>query len=235
MPPSAPPPKFRRLSESEIHDQLYGEYHRDGRRRQRTQEPDPDTYQAPIPLLPPPIPSTSTAASEPVWTGQEILAKELERLSTELSTLRQEKDALAIELRRRAELPLLPPARPRFAAAPRSWVTVGSWLIMSAALAAVCHTMVLEAQPPLLGGLPGTVYTVQAGVYDVRVVAQRFVDTLSRDGYPAFLVEGTTALGKKRYRVYVGRYTSKVAAQVHLDLLKRSGRAPDGFVLQRRP
>lgn len=248
MPSTTPPPKFRRLSEREIHDRLYGQYHADGRRRSagNYEAPTPIPHVTPAPVLPPsPVaakPPVPAAPVESAWTGQEILTKELERLSAELSMLRQEKNALADELLRRRAKPLSHPepstasSRPRFAAAPRSWVTVGGLLVVSAAVAALCHTVVLEAQPPLVGhSLPGHIYTVQAGVYDVKILADRFLDTLSREGYPAFLAREDTRRGAPRYRVYVGRYTSKMEAQVQLDLLKRNRRLQDGFVLQRKP
>ena len=212
--PSPQPPQFRRLSESEIQDRLYGEYHTGRRRR--------PVYEIP-PVLPP--------APEPSWTGQEILTHELQRLSEELSLLRQEKESLTTEFARRAA-PVTGGRSPLWAA-PRSWVMVGAWLVASAALAALCHTVVLEAQPPLFGGPTGTLYTVQAGVYDVKILADRLVETLGQEGYPAFLVEGTTRRGTPRYRVYVGRYADKVEAQVQLDLLKRNPRLQDSFILQR--
>ncbi|MBI4227866.1 MAG: SPOR domain-containing protein [Candidatus Omnitrophica bacterium] len=172
-------------------------------------------------------------AVEPAWTGEEILSQELQRLTTELVALRRQKEQLAGELMRREAAPVLAPYA-RLAAVPRSWVTVGSLLVASAALAALCHTVVLEAQPPVLNGSPGMIFSVQVGVYDVKPAAQRFLDALSQEGYPAFLVEGRTRRGAPRYRVYVGRYTSKVEAQVHLDLMKRNPRLQDSFILRRR-
>lgn len=225
MPASPQPPHFRRLSESEIQDRLYGEYH--GGRRRR---PSVDLPSSPVPLpqAPAPVPP------EPTWTGQEILSHELQRLSQELSTLRQERESLATELTRRRPASAVTTTTARRWAVPRSWVMVGALLVASAGVAALCHTVMLEAQPPLLGaGAPGTLYSVQAGVYDVKLLAERMRDTLSQEGYPVFLMEGMTRRGTPRYRVYVGRYTSKVEAQVQLDLLKRNARVQDSFILQR--
>ncbi len=226
MPASPQPPHFRRLSESEIQDRLYGEYHSGRRRRPADDLP-------PRPALLPPTPAS--VPEEQTWTGQEILTHELQRLSQELTTLRQERELLATELTRRRPASAVTTTRSRLWVVPRSWVMVGALLVASAGLAALCHTVVLEAQPPLLGaGAPGTVYSVQAGVYDVKILAERMRDTLSQEGYPVFLMEGTTRRGTPRYRVYVGRYASKVEAQVQLDLLKRNVRVQDSFILQRQ-
>lgn len=220
MPTPTTSPQFQPLSESEIQDRLYGEYHT-GRRRTTTRSQGlSPTAQAPVPLV----------VSDVPWTGQEILTHELQRLSAELSTLRQERESLATELTRRRAAPAKPPRW----SAPKSWVTVGLLLVTSAALAALCHTVVLEAQPPLRHGAPGALYSVQVGVYDVKRLAEQFQAALSREGYPAFLVEGATRRGTPRYRVYVGRFASKVEAQVELDLLRLNPRMQDSFILRRR-
>src|SRR3989338_2081947 len=230
MPTPTPSPQFQPLTESQIQDRLYGEYHTGRRRSTQPRAPSPNAHtQAVLPPVEAPK-NVVAPPTEPVWTGQEILTRELERLGTELSTLRRERESLATELtRRRAS-----PATPRRWVVPRSWVTVGMLLVASAALAALCHTVVLEAQPPVLHGAPGTLYSVQVGVYDIKPSAERFLETLSREGYTAFLMEGTTRRGIHRYRVYVGRFASKVEAQVELDLLKLNPRLQDSFILQRR-
>lgn len=151
-------------------------------------------------------------------------------MSAELSTLRRERESLATELTRQRASPAKPPRW----SAPKSWVTVGMLLVASAALAALCRTVVLEAQPPLLGGTPGALYSVQVGVYDVKPLAEQFLEALSREGYPAFLVEGATRRGTPRYRVYVGRFASKMEAHVELELLKLNPRMQDSFILRRR-
>ena len=207
MPTPTPSPQFQPLTESQIQDRLYGEYHTGRRRSTQTRGPSPNAHtQAVLPPVEAPK-NVVAPPTEPVWTGQEILTRELERLGAELSTLRRERESLATELtRRRAS-----PATPRRWVVPRSWVTVGMLLVAS-----------------------GTLYSVQVGVYDIKPSAERFLETLSREGYTAFLMEGTTRRGIPRYRVYVGRFASKVEAQVELDLLKLNPRLQDSFILQRR-
>ena len=129
-------------------------------------------------------------------------------------------------------------AEPEFSSAEPSgaqfWMMLGLLLILSASMAVGLSTMASEAQPPLLGSGSGGLYSVQVGVYDAKAPAQRFVDALCREGQPAFLVQGTTRRGAARYVAYVGRYPSKVEAQVQLDLLKHNPLLADSFVLQRQ-
>jgi len=107
-------------------------------------------------------------------------------------------------------------------------------LLLAAAAAAVLHSVVLEAQPSLLASPPGSLYSVQVGVYDVKPLAQRFVDLLSRAGHPAFLTEVPTRRGRPRYRVYVGRYPSKAEAEAQLHRLQQHPLLTGSFVLKRR-
>ena len=75
---------------------------------------------------------------------------------------------------------------------------------------------------------------MQVGVYDVKPLAQRFVDVLSREGHPAFLAEVPMRSGKPRYRVYVGRYPSKAEAEAQLHRLQQHPLLAGSFVLKRR-
>lgn len=258
-------PALRRLSENEIQEQLYGEYLGPHRR--------PAAPPAPRLVAPTKTSAPAPVSTEPAWTGQEILARELQRLSQELDQLRQEKTKLASELARRArvsvetvtaaedvqqihvqargERPVRLEARAASVtvierAAAREpeaseviggaqfWMMLGLLLFLSASMAAGVYTVASEAQPPALGGRTGGLYSVQVGVYDAQPPAQRFVDALCREGQPAFLVRGASRRGAPRYVVYVGRYPSKVEAQVQLDLLKHNPILADSFVLQRQ-
>lgn len=220
-------PTLRPLSETEIHDALYGEIH--GRRR-------PIRDGSPM--------SENRPSEEPSWTGQEILQQELKRLSRELTVLRQEREQLAERLTRRPT-PVAPPPAPVTAVlqpmptripAPigRFWAVVGALLVASAAAAVLFHSVVLEAQMPRLTPSVGDLYSVQVGVYDVKSLAQRFVDELGKAGHPAFLAEGRSARGKPRYRVYVGRYASRPEAEQQLARLHQHPLLKDSFVLKRR-
>ena len=62
--PAMTNPTLRKLSESEIQGQLYGEYHTESRPRNGR--------------------AATTTVDEPSWTGQEILARELQRLAKEM-------------------------------------------------------------------------------------------------------------------------------------------------------
>lgn len=213
------PPTLRPLSESEIHDRLYGEYHAD-RRRSRPVVVDP------VPLSPvtaPPGPLSEPPSERP-WTGQEILGRELSRLSEELTALQQQRERLA---GRRNALRPSPSGS-------GVWVLVGALLVASAGAAVVCHSVLLEAQPPVLAGPPGSLYSVQVGVYQGRAAADRFAQTLSQQGHAAFVMATPSRQGPPRYRVYVGRFASKVEAQVQLDRIRRDPLLKDSFVLRRR-
>ncbi len=252
MTPSSTDLALRRLSESEIQDRLYGEYH--GRRRRQTVV-DTVTLAEVAPTNVSPAPTVA----EPRWTGEEILRGELSRLTQELTTLRREQSRLESEMTRRSvsapvtsapsqgavvrfpsATPPTPTVRVMTASSGRSPVGAGLWmvaglLIIGSAMAAVVfHAMVLEAQPLVLGApVPGSLYSLQVGVYDGRAMAQQFADQLSQAGYPAFLVERPARSGKSRYRVYVGRYTSRVEAQVQLDLLQHHPLLRGSFILKR--
>ena len=271
MTPSSTDFALRRLSESEIQDRLYGEYH--GRRRRQTvvdtvtlAEVTPPEF-APAPVersrtTTVPVAPAVPTVSEPCWTGEEILREELSRLTQELTTLRREQFRLESEMTRRSastpvaaapsqgavvRLPSAALGTPtvRVMAAPASrsstssvgpglWMVAGLLIVGSAMAAVVFHAMVLEAQPLLLGApMPGSLYSLQVGVYDGRPMAQQFTDQLSQAGYPAFLVERPARSGRSRYRVYVGRYTSRVEAQVQLDLLQHHSLLRDSFILKR--
>ena len=251
MTPSSMDLALRRLSESEIQDRLYGEYH--GRRRRQTIV---DTVT--LAEVAPPV--------ERSWTGEEILKHELVRLTQELTTLRREQSRIASEMTRRqasppvaaaasqgavvplpSAAPVTPTVRVLTATARRPvnastasaggalWMVAGLLIVGSAMAAVVFHAVVLEAQPLVLSApVPGSLYSLQVGVYDGRLMAQQFIDQLSQVGYPAFLVERSTRSGRPQYRVYVGRYASRVEAQVQLDLLQRHPLLKESFILKRR-
>ena len=79
------PPVVRVLSESEIHERLYGSYF--GKKN----------APAPAPVL---SPTHSSPSPDSAWTGSEILTGELQRLRSELISLRKEKEQLAVRLER---------------------------------------------------------------------------------------------------------------------------------------
>lgn len=270
-PPSRPSEiHLRRLSESEIQNQLYGEY-RAGDRRRSTQDDEIVTQSAPEPTAarirrpsnPPPISSTETSPQqEPAWTGAEILKGELDRLGGELQQLDRQRQVIAEKLPRRPAPPLL---RAAVVPAPRAelkysvqvieepqvgggvmvdetddgdqnrlWTfVIGALIVASAVTAMIFHAVVLEAQLPLPAQPGDQLYSVQAGVYDVKPMAQKFADRLSQEGYHAFLYETKNIKGKPRYRVYVGRYKSKTEAQSELAALRDKALIADSFVLKR--
>lgn len=224
---------LRPLSESEIQEQLYGEYHAGFRRRVRASAPA---------VSPTPVPRR-----ESPWTGEEILRSELKRLTRELTTLQREKEHLVAVAgwRRLGWSPRLirPMARLRtlgseFVAAATNpsttWIVLGFSLLASALLGRLYHAVALEAYPTSPKLAAGGLYSVQVGVYEVKPLAQQLVDTLSRQGHPAFLVEFPSRRGKSRYRVYVGRYGSRATAQEGLKALRQYPFLADSFILQRK-
>lgn len=232
--------RLRPLDEHEIQDTLYGEYHT-GRRRHAVAHP----------VAPPP----ALGLPEAPWDGTEILKRELARLTHELQALRQERERLAARVPAAAlgrvvsnplsrAAPRAAPSPAAIVAAPMgepvsaarsgrgTWLVLGGVLLIAAALGAGFHVMVLEANPSLLSD--GRLYSVQVGVYDVKPLAARFVDMLSREGHPAFLVEQPRHLSRPRYRVYVGQYASRQDAQAELAMLQRHPLLNGSFILKRR-
>ena len=193
-------PMVRVLSESEIHDRLYGSYF--GRKRvpARSSSPSPDSS----------------------WTGSEILTGELQRLRSELISLRQEKERLAVRLERTP--------------APG---TGGGWfgklfgfLLLLGVFGYLSGT-VLQAAPSAGDFTP---YTVQVAVYNGPVQAGQARGLLKELGYDAFTAEMPRMDGKPRYRVYVGSFVTKEEAareSKRLEMDPRFRDFKDAFVLIR--
>ncbi|MBI3322795.1 MAG: hypothetical protein HYZ94_03845 [Candidatus Omnitrophica bacterium] len=203
-------PEVKILSEREIQDKLYGGY----RRRS-----------IPPPVSDPPTRTTGTgpSAEESRWTGSEILTQELERLRTELISLRAEKDKLALTLhqlsRSAQSVPPAPQQHPqefvyRAPARPAS-IWLAKFVAVGIALGAAGYYgisgQILQASPA--GGDPAP-FTVQAAVYDTRVPAQLAEQFLENLTYGAFLVEIPRKDGRPRYRVCVGSYVTKGEAEM---------------------
>jgi len=206
----------RRLSESEIQDRLYGTY--TGRKRR----------------VPPPATVPASTPAEPVWTGSEILGGELQRLRSELISLRREKDHLAARLQQVQILPApvvavskTPPGRVR-------WIgRVFGLVLLVGVYGYLAGARALQASP---SGGDFTPYTVQVAVYNGRETASRARGLLNELGYDAFLVEMPRAGGVTRYRVYVGRFVTKQEATQEAQRLGADTRFQDfkdAFVLIR--
>ncbi len=217
-------PDVRTLSEREIQHRLYGGYL--GRRSGHAASRAVPTHTSG---------SRPGAAEPPQWTGSEILTGELERLRSELITLRQEKEKLATTLQQMGA-----PAREfvRVEEVHRAPVRTGAgWLGKLAAVAVLLGAggygisgRILQASPA--AGDP-TPFTVQAAVYDTLVPAQLAVQFLGEMSYGAFLVPVTRKDGRVRYRICVGSYVTKDEADLErLRLLgdPRFGYFKDAFV-----
>ncbi len=180
-PPSVPPAGVQALSESEIQEKLYGTYL--GRKKNFSGE----------------------------WTGSEILTGELNRLRSELVSLRKEKEQLASQLEglsRRA------PERPGSSADSGAFPWVGRWVTVLLLLGLVGYFGVKRLQAsPVPAGEP-TPYTLQVAVYDIHPMAEETVEFLKQLQYDAFLVKMPRQDGRMRYRVYVGSFVTKREADL---------------------
>jgi hypothetical protein len=200
------PPIVRVLSESEIHERLYGSYF--GRKKAPTQSsPSPDSS----------------------WTGSEILTGELQRLRSELISLRREKERLVIRLER-ASLPV-----PAAKAEPG----IGGWIgkmfgfFLLLGIFGYLSGTALQASPSAGDFTP---YTVQVAVYNGPVLAGQARGLLKELGYDAFVAEMPRLDGKLRYRVYVGSFVTKEEAARESKRLEADPRFQDfkdAFVLIR--
>lgn len=196
----------RVLAENEIQERLYGPYL--GRRSN------------------PAAPSSPAVSSETVWTGSQILTGEVQRLRSELISLRQEKEQLAAHLRK---------MHSSSAGSGVGWI--GRWLgilLLSGVAGYWISGGMLQAAPP--GGWEATPYTVQVAVYDGPVMATRTEALLRELGYDAFLVEHPRGNGQVRYRVYVGSFVTKEEARMESNRLTADPRFrdfKDAFVLVR--
>ena len=207
------PPVVRVLSESEIHERLYGSYF--GKKN------------APAPSsVPPPRPDRggpthSSPSPDSAWTGSEILTGELQRLRSELISLRQEKEQLVARLERAAHRPASP-VRPEghlpgraVKAVPAPGAGTGGWFgkifgfFLLLGILGYLSGTVIQASPSAGDFTP---YTVQVAVYNGPVLADRARGVLKELGYDAFVAETPRVDGKFRYRVYVGSFVTKEEA-----------------------
>ena len=203
------PPVVRTLSESEIQDRLYGTYA--GQKRK-----------------------TASPSGDSAWTGSEILSGELQRLRSELISLRQEKERLCVRLEQVQIRPPAPVPAPKFQAGMVRWFgRVFVLALMVGALGYLAGTRVLQASPAVGDFTP---YTVQVAVYNGRETASRAQRFLNELGYDAFLMEMPRTGGAVRYRVYVGRFVTKEEAAQESQRLASDARFQDfkdAFVLIR--
>ena len=180
------------LTEEEIQRKLYGAYRASGGR------------------------GSAPAAAGPEWTGSEILNGELQRLRSELVSLRREREQLAVQL---DELRRPAPDRRRPSERFPGWGRVGAALFLLAAMGYLCGVRWIQASPVPVGEL--SPYTVQVAVYDVRTLAERTLLTLRRLQYDAFLVAQPRRDGRPRYRLYVGSFVTREEAD--LERLRLAG------------
>ena len=182
--------EVRRLSESEIQERLYGSYGVPRRSQRKPAEPQ--------------VHSPDSVAT---WTGAEILSGELKRLRSELISLRQEKERLAVQLQQVNQNHAVteqPPVRSS------GWIgRIFAVLILLGMAGYVMGMRALQASPAVGDSTP---YTLQVAVYDVKGMAERARDSLQELGYEAFLVELPRSSGKLRYRVYVGSFVTQEEA-----------------------
>ena len=216
-------PAVRVLSESEIHDRLYGSYF--GKKK----------APAVAPIVPP---THSSPSPDSAWTGSEILTGELQRLRSELISLRKEKEQLAVRLER-ASRPAPAQNDPMTvfvsAPAPRSGGWFGKifgFLLLFGVLGYLSGTA-LQASPSAGDFTP---YTVQVAVYNGPVLAGQAQRLLKELGYDAFMAEMPRVDGKLRYRVYVGSFVTREEAARESKRLEADSRFrnfKDSFVLIR--
>ena len=223
-------PAVRVLSESEIHDRLYGSYF--GKKKAPAAAP-----------APPPAPVASVAQSSPspdsAWTGSEILNGELQRLRSELISLRKEKEQLAIRLQKVSQPAASVPTGEilvGFGSPPGSgggWFgKIFAFLLLVGTFGYLSGTA-LQASPSAGDFTP---YTVQVAVYNGPVLAGQAQRLLKELGYDAFMAEMPRVDGKLRYRVYVGSFVTREEAARESKRLEADSRFrnfKDSFVLIR--
>ena len=210
----------RALSESEIHDRLYGSI--TGKKKPQ-----------------PPFPS-----SEGTWTGTEILSGELKQLRSELISLREEKEILQkqmlqIEIPRKTvsntEAVRTAPvetaavsSRMGFnAGGKQGWIShLFGVLLLLAAAGYLFGVQKLQASPSMIGADP-TPYTVQVAVYDIKNRADQAVVYLGNLGYESFLIDVPRKDGKPRYRVYMGTFVTQEEADQQRTRLEGDPRFKD--------
>lgn len=162
--------------------------------------------------------------NDSVWTGSPILAGEVQRLRSELISLRKEKEALATHLQKIQQSGLAE-SRVLETASGAGWFgRLLGVLLMAGALGYWISAGMLQASPA--AGDP-TPYTLQVGVYDGPVMAQRAEGLLRELGYDAFVVESPRLDGRSRYRIYVGSFVTKAEARLENDRLAADSRFQD--------
>ena len=211
----------RRLSESEIQDRLYGSY------RVKKRVVPPPVLPALSALVPPKLQRAKTEAE---WTGSEILSGELQRLRSELISLRQEKEQLSVRLEKVS----------RIVPSEKSGLGIGRWiarsvgvLLLIGAVGYLAGGRALQASPAM--GDP-TPYTLQVAVYNGRQMAEQAERFLKELGYDAFLAEIPRGGSNSRYRIYVGSFVTKEEAGRESQRLAGDTRVQDfkdAFVLVR--
>jgi hypothetical protein len=203
----------RTLSESEIQNRLYGPYF--GKKKAAAQPP----VQAQ---------TRSSPSADSAWTGSEILTGELRRLRSELISLRQEKERLAVRLEQASQ-----PAPAKVGPGVGGWIgkIFGFFLLLGTF--GYLSGAALQASPSRSDFTP---YTVQVAVYNGLLQADHARKLLQELGYPAFLVELPRANGASQYRVYVGSFVTKEEAARESKRLETDTRFrdfKDAFVLIR--
>ena len=191
------PPAVRVLSESEIHDRLYGSYL--GKKK---------------------APTRSAPSPDSAWTGSEILTGELQRLRSELISLRREKERLVVRLEQ---------SKPGIG----GWIGKMFGFFLLLGVFGYLSGSALQASPSAGDFTP---YTVQVAVYNGPVLADQARGLLKELGYDAFTAEMPRMDGKLRYRVYVGSFVTKEEAARESKRLAADTRFrdfKDAFVLTR--
>ncbi len=189
----------RVLTEFEIQQRLYGKYL--GRSRRPSEE--------------------SKAASDPEWSGVEILKGELQSLRSQLIRLREEREILEKQLKEfNAPRPRRPGGRKRILAL----------LVLLVLIGYPVGQRFLQASP---SSVEASAYTLQVAVYHKPQPAESAQEYLRGLGYPAFQVEMPRRLGRKQYRVYVGRFVTRPEAELERERLAsdpRFSEFKDAFV-----
>ena len=221
-----PPPKdsaqenIKALTEKEIQQRLYGKYQ--------------NSWKGTHPDSPSRTGKELGPVTDSEWTGAEILTSELKRLRSDLIALRQERERLATQLEQHIHSCQNSPGS--------SWEPQGLALkktsrnflkkLMMVAILSVCVGMpvgfrFLQASP---AGNDPSPFTIQVAVYDVKSTADQAMIRLQELGYPAFFVETPRPNGKRRYRIYVGRFVTKGEAELERERLTADPRFADAFV-----
>ncbi len=157
------------------------------------------------------------------WEPVEPFQEELNRLRTELVTLRQERDQLAAELHR----DFSPRTETVFKRRTASLGLLFGIGILLVGLGYPIGTQILQASPSLS---ESSAYTLQVAVYDVRRYAEEALQRLRELGAAAFLAEFPRRNGQPRYRLYVGQFVTKLEAEAERLRLAADPRFRDAFV-----